>query len=227
MATVEVGTSKSTMTTPVNAKVERVVRQLNALCKTATFDFAMSVGKLIIDTFYSGDLAAWRDRGIKNVSFRRLAKHPDLPMSATALYRSTAIYEVCQRVGASEWRHLSTSHVRLVLPLPGAQQVSLLRRAEADAWPVQRLREEIEALPSSSRAVGRGGRPKRSALRKAVRTLQAFLEESTYLLGTATPVVDLSPEMARTVVKLLHSVQSACEELEHRVSGHLEPADHA
>jgi hypothetical protein len=225
MGTVDAATAKPLVTTSADAKVERVVRQLNALCKTATFDFAMSVGKLIINTFYSGDLAAWRNRGIKNVSFRRLAKHPDLPMSATALYRSTAIFEVCQRVGASEWKHVSTSHVRLVLPLPGAQQVRLLRRAEAEVWPVQRLREEIEMLPSAG-LVKRGGRRKRSRLRKALRTLETFLQESGDLLRATTPVGELSPEMARTVVQLLHSVQSVCEELEHRLSGSLEQGNH-
>jgi hypothetical protein len=109
-----------------DTKVDRIVRQLNTICKAATFDFAMAVGKLIVDSFYAGDLDAWRSRGIKNVSFRRLAKHPDLPMSATALYRSTAIYEVCQRTGAADWKHLSTSHVRLVLPLAPGQQARLL-----------------------------------------------------------------------------------------------------
>src|SRR3974377_309327 len=99
MASIDGEMRKASITMPTDAKVERVVRQLNALCKTATFDFAMSVGKLIIDNFYSGDLGAWRNRGAKNFSFRRLAKHPDLPMSASALYWSTAIYEVSRRVG--------------------------------------------------------------------------------------------------------------------------------
>jgi hypothetical protein len=221
MPIAEAETTNLSATQPTDTKVERVVRQLNAICKTATFHFALSVGKLIVDSFYSGDLAAWRSRGMKNVSFRRLANHPDLPMSATALYRSTAIYEVCQRAGASEWKHLSTSHVRLVLPLAPNQQVRLLRQAEADGWPVQRLQEEIVALPSSGSAK-RGGRKKRPRLRKALRTLQAFLDESRSLLSANAAVADLSPESAQSLVQLLHRVQFACTELEQRVSGRLE-----
>jgi hypothetical protein len=221
MSSADSETAKASSVVTAETKVERVVRQLNAICKTATFDFAMSVGKLIIDNFYSGDLEAWRSRGIKNVSFRRLANHPDLPMSATALYRSTAIYEVCRRIGADDWKHLSTSHVRLVLPLPPNQQVRLLKRAEADGWSVQRLREEVGALQPSGQ-VSRGGRKKRPRFRKALRSLQAFLDESQCILGAGAPAVDISPESARSLVQLLHSVQCACAELERRVNGRIE-----
>ncbi len=82
-----------------DGKVERLVQQLNGPCKTATFEFAFSVGRLVIDGFYAGKLSAWRSRRGKDASFRKLASHPNLPMSAAALYRSTAIYELCQRVG--------------------------------------------------------------------------------------------------------------------------------
>jgi hypothetical protein len=220
MPTTQVETTHLPTKITADTKVERVVRQLNTICKAATFDFAMAVGKLIVDSFYSGDLEAWRSRGIKNVSFRRLAKHPDLPMSATALYRSTAIYEVWQRTGAAEWKHLSTSHVRLVLPLAPGQQARLLQRAEANAWPVQRLREEIGALPLSNSA-SRGGRKRRPRLRKALQKLQAFLDESKNLLNANAPVVDLSPESVRSLVQLLQSVQCACTELERQVSDRL------
>jgi hypothetical protein len=144
-------------------------------------------------------------------------------MSASALYRSTAIYEVCQRIGVKDWKHLSTSHVRLVLPLAPSQQARLLQRAETNAWPVQRLRKEIGALPSSGSAE-RGGRKKRPRLQKALRTLQAFLEESEDLLGANAPDAEISPESARSLVRMLQSVQSACTELEQRVNGRLEEA---
>src|SRR5580704_12999877 len=36
--------------------VESVVMQLNAICKAATLDFALNVGKLIVTRLYAGDL---------------------------------------------------------------------------------------------------------------------------------------------------------------------------
>src|SRR5579859_4921759 len=132
-------------------EVERVVAQLHDLCRAATMDFALSVGKLIISNFFSGNLASWRDRDPKkNASLRRLAAHPDLPMSPAVLYRSIAIYELCERLGIRSWKHVSTTHIRLVLPLEPAEQARLLRLCEAHAWPVRRLDEEVAAISRES-----------------------------------------------------------------------------
>jgi hypothetical protein len=195
--------------------VEKIVRQLNAMCKNATFDFAMSVGKLIVDNFYGGDIAAWRNRGPKDISFRKLANHPDLPMSAAALYRSTAIYELCQRVGASNWKHISTSHCRLVLPLPMGQQTRLLERAETNHWTVQRLREEIDTLPAVV-GCGHGGRRRHSPVRKALGALRPRLDALNSLLTADDAEGELSPESARSIVEIVHSVRHACSVLEAR-----------
>jgi hypothetical protein len=122
--------------------IEQIVRQLNAVCKSATFEFALSIGKVVIDNVYAGNLLAWRDRGPKNASFRKLAKHPELPMSPSALYRCVAIYELSDRLAIDPRGRLSSSHLRLVLPLSQEVQERLLRRADAEAWSVARLGEE-------------------------------------------------------------------------------------
>jgi hypothetical protein len=95
--------------------IEEVVVKLNAMYKAATL--ALAVGTLIIGTFYSGDLPAWRARGSKDCSFGKLARHPRLPMSPTALYRSVAIHELCERLGVREWKVISSTHLRRVLKL--------------------------------------------------------------------------------------------------------------
>lgn len=198
------------------ALVESVVLQLNNLCKHATFDFAMAVGKLIIDTIYSGELGAWRSRGVKSASFRKLAKHPDLPMSPSALYRSVAIYELGRRLGVDRWQFVSTSHLRLLLPLPGDRQRQLVQAAEAHAWSVQRLREEIAALDAeSARPRARGGRSKQSRLRKTIGILQKCVDSSSSLMETDEDG-ELSPETARSVAELAQRLREACAKLENR-----------
>jgi hypothetical protein len=190
--------------------VEAVVLQLNTPCKNATFDFAMAVGKLIVDTIYSGDLDSWRDRGHKCASFRKLARHPDLPMSPSALYRSVAIYELTRRLGAAPWKNISTSHLRLVLPLPRDRQLELIQHAEANRWSVQRLREEIftHALHSTN-AKARGGRKAQSPLRRTILTLQKYVDSSNCLIG-AEHDVELSPESACRVTELAARLQESC-----------------
>src|SRR5689334_13773044 len=71
-----------------NDPIDRLVLELNSICKTATLDFAIAVGRSIIAGCYGGDLESWRARGEKDASFRKLARHRLLPMSPAALYRS-------------------------------------------------------------------------------------------------------------------------------------------
>jgi hypothetical protein len=51
-------------------------------------------------------------------------------MSASMLYGCIAIYELCERLGIRSWKHVSTSHLRLVLLLERDEQERLLRAAE-------------------------------------------------------------------------------------------------
>jgi len=195
--------------------VERVVLKMNSICRKATFDFSISIGQLVIDNFYGGKIVGWRKRGPKHASLRRLAKHPDLPMSAGALYRCVAIYELCQRLGASQWKHVCTSHVRVVLPLQPPDQVRLLIAAESHRWPVRRLTEEVaKHRGCASDTRGRGGRKALSHFGRTVRVLQRCLTPSGHLLGADD--LDVYPAQAdvQSVLGTLRSVMHACAVLE-------------
>jgi hypothetical protein len=211
--------SASNITAATSEQVDRVVGELNRICKTATFDFAIHVGKLIVDSFYHGDLDAWRYRGSKDVSFRKLATHPDLPMSPSALYRSVAIYEVCARLGFRRWKHVSTSHVRLVLPLEAADQMRLLQSAEHERWAVRTLRGEIERSynNASTHRVSLGGRKPRSQLRRTMSSLAKCVDESDTLVGSADQVTDLSPDTVRSFTGIIERVRRACSTLEKQL----------
>lgn len=194
--------------------IDRAVAQLNRICKQATFDFAMAVGRTVIDIFHSGNLETWRARGHKDASFRSLAKHVDLPMSPAALYRSVAIYELSQRLEIARWTHLSTSHIRLVLPLPSEEQARLLKLANANAWSVDRLDKEIATAPSM-RLRRRGGPRRHSPIEKTLKALGAYIDE----FGNFSEVQDgeISPETALTARKLIARLREACKGLEDRL----------
>ncbi len=205
------------------ALVNRVVVQLNAICKTATFDFAMSVGHLIISSFYSDDLNAWRSRGAKNTSFRKLARHPNLPMSPTALYRSVAMYELCGRLGITQWKHVSTSHIRLVLPLANDDQARLLQSVEVNAWPVRRLQEEIGKLtPRHTITTSRPPPRADSRLKETIRSLEHCIDASNEFVGAEDITADPA-QAARIVGELIPRLRQACTRLEDRIRA--APAD--
>jgi len=203
-------------------EIQRVVVQLNNICKTATLDFALAVGQLIVTNFYGGDLDRWRARGGQpELPLRKLAKHPDLPMSFLALYRSVSIYEICARLGIRSWKHISTSHIRLVLPLRTTDQVRLLELAEGHRWTVRRLDHEIGQLMQRDPEANTrpGGRKRRPGLRKTVRILEKLIANlADPSLDDCGGASEWSPEIIRTAIDLLRSASEKCALVERRLS---------
>jgi hypothetical protein len=199
-----------------DALTDQIVRHLNTICKAATLNFALAVGRYVIDKLYDGDLTRWRARNpAKDHSIRKLARHPDLAMSPDALYRSIATFELCERLGMESWKHVSTTHIKLVLPLPHGEQSRLLNAAEANRWSAQRLDEEIAMRGRTHESPSRGGRKRASLLLRRlrnVRRLAAILDE----LVNSQDTVEPSPESARAALEVLGEIAKRCSVLESR-----------
>jgi hypothetical protein len=196
--------------------VERIVNRLRALARTFTLEFSLTVGKLVIDEIYGGNVEHWRRRGPKELSLRRLVKHPRLPMSPSALYRSIAIYDLCQRIRIDEWKNLSSSHLRLVLPLPENEQLRLLELAEANAWSVRRLDEEIAAallaLPTRPKAGPRRNSSMQLHVRRVTKAVGALAE----CVETSLDPSRRSPENVREATDALRRALEICSRFEPR-----------
>jgi hypothetical protein len=152
----------------LETRVRQVINQLCVLARGATLDFTLRVGKVVVDSLYDGDLTAWRSRARKDYALRVLAASPDLPLSATALYRALAIYELSQRQ-PNAWQHLGVSHLRAVLGLPNETQNHLLSAAEQGQWTVAKLEREVLCGRVKSR--NNGGRKPVPPYVKAIRRI--------------------------------------------------------
>jgi hypothetical protein len=151
--------------------VRVAVRELRTLARGASLSFALAVGRIVVESLYDGDLTAWRRRERKEHALRTLAAQSDLPISASALYRALAVYELCQRPGARamQWQHLGLSHVRAVLGLPVEVQNRLLKLAEEERWTVARLERETLGIRPSARP--NGGRTAVAPYIKSIRRI--------------------------------------------------------
>jgi hypothetical protein len=194
--------------------IRSTVVELNLLCKASTLQFALAVGALVIKRLYSGEVKQFRSRDRKrDISLRRVANHSDLAMSPSMLYGCVAIYELCERIGIQSWKHVSTSHLRLVLPLQPADQERLLRIAEDDRWPVRRLEEEVAAVRRiSPPGMSRGGR-KRDSLRTAIHVLQRNLDAMLNVLEIEAS----APESKRPGLDVLRRALETCGAVEKRL----------
>ncbi|HTE52777.1 MAG TPA: hypothetical protein VK698_18115 [Kofleriaceae bacterium] len=166
---------------PARDVIDLVVKKLYQITRETTLDYAIRVGSLIIHYFYGGEMKTWRRKGPKTTSFRVLAGHPDLPMSASTLYRCVAIYELCERLGVvSKWNRITVSHLRLVLRLDEAEQRRLLAAANGERWSVQRLQAETEEVVRASTP---RARPTGVKLTRYTRSLERIIRTSTSLLA--------------------------------------------
>jgi hypothetical protein len=156
---------------PVDARIRATLDRLKSITRTASIGFALEVGRAVVEGLYQGDPTGWRTRARKDYALRILAASPELPVSASALYRALAIYElhVSTECDVTAWRHLGASHVRAVLGLDTSRQMALLSAAERAGWTVARL--EREALQHRSAARIRGGRRPIPSYVKAIRQI--------------------------------------------------------
>lgn len=161
-------------------KLDEIVSELNGICRTSSLEFALRVGAVVIHHFYEGDTKAWRDRGPKLHSFRRLAEHPKLLIGPGALYRCVAVFELCDRLRApSRWRRLGASHLRAVVGVPEDKQERLLTLANDQHWSVQQLEAKAQELKKSR---SKGGRRLQSPLKKILRALDRHLRHHEDML---------------------------------------------
>jgi len=177
-----------------------LARELNEICRSATFDLVFRIGQLVIQRVFNADQSAWERGGPRRRSYRALAARPDLALSASALCRAVSIYVLVERLGGrSQLQHLGASHLQEVLPLAFDSQRELLTRANQERWSVSRLRSEARRQRRDRRLPA----PRRTA--RALRRLAERVADQTKALQ-ATPGADVC---GSSVVEL----KLACEQL--------------
>ena len=201
---------------PVSDEVlDEVATKIRALQREATLELALGIGKIIIEDLYRGDVEAWRDRGAKDTSFRRLVAREDLGISRASLQRSVAIYHLCETLGVSTWRHLGVSHLRAVFGLDKKVQERLLAKADDKRWTVAHL--EKEAKKARRKSGRRGGRTPLPSFQKSIARLARIAEKKEELFGGIEQLDELEPEQAETLYQQVLTVKLACEALQEKL----------
>jgi hypothetical protein len=199
----------------LDERIGKTILELRKLTRGASLQFALTVGQIVVETLYDGDARAWRSRARKDHALRALAARPDLPMSASALYRALAIYELSTRCGAGEgWQHVGVSHLRAVLGLAEDVQTSLLERAEAERWTAARMEREAVTLRSTRRQTG--GRKRVPGYVKSIRRI--FELTSAEALEGLDSVGELNPSEVADLTEMLESARVQLERLRQRIA---------
>jgi hypothetical protein len=188
------------LSTRVNAAAQRI----NALSRAATLEFALEIGRAVIETLYDGQTGGWRSRGRKEAGLRALASHPALCISASTLYRSLAMFELCSRLSCGQsLRHLGVSHLRAVLIAPEGEQPLLVAVAEEQRWSVARLEREVADRVHVNQH--RGGRPRSPGYVKSIRRMGQLMNAQA--LEGLDEVDQLEPGEARELLRVVSRVR--------------------
>lgn len=158
-----------------DALLDEVAAEIRGVLRQAGLNRTLAIGALVLDRFFNGSVALWRERrNHKNNSVRRLALRPECPLSRSSLNQAIAIYAVVRaRPAILELTHVDASHIGVVLPLPAAEQEHWLRETQRGHWSVRQLKEEI--LRARLWGGKRRGRPKATERRRALSASRALL----------------------------------------------------
>ena len=167
---------------------------------------AYEVGRVIVEELYLGERPEHGRRG--RTTFRRIAQNEMKGlMSAQALYRCAAIYEMCKALSLEPyWQHVGMSHLSLVLGLTPAQQRRLINATEKQGWSVERLRTEATKLRSTRKK--RKGRRPLLRFAKAIHQLDRFIDGRESLLEDLESSDELDREKLEELVGKVNAVRS-------------------
>lgn len=198
------------------AVVERVVDEIRTIQAKATLQMALKVGECVVTHFYNGDLSVLRERGRKDVSLRTLAKHPNLPFSASTLYNAVGLYELADRhQSVHTCEHLSSGHLRHLLGLSENRQATLIAAGEKGAWTVEKMREEAGKVRAKEKTSA-GGRPALPMFVKSIHAMNKFATGGDDVFADLDQLNNLDqPEVAQ-LRDTVAAVRARCEELEQR-----------
>lgn len=149
--------------------LSEVVTEINGILRDGAVQTMILVGRHVVRDCFDGDMAAWNKHGPKAASYRQLAEHPDLKISATGLHRAVGLYELDSRLGVSERKQLTVTHLRAVLGLPEEVQRKLIEKAEEEGWSSTQM---DDAAKVARRKTGnKRGRPPDPRVVKTLRRL--------------------------------------------------------
>ncbi len=191
--------------------MERALATVPYVTRGTPIDLALEVGQIIVQRAFKGDVDAMQQRGRKDVSFRKLASHPAVSMSASKLWTSCAVYELSLRWPAlRECRHLRLAHLRSVLGLVPSDQRALLVRAEKERWSVSKLAER-----AASKRRGQGGRPPKPRIVRLLEGVKSLRDASPKALRDKRSLAALSPNEVAAGLKVTIELRQKLATLEN------------
>lgn len=114
---------------------------------------ALTRGQILCNAVLGANGSPKRERGKKCISFRALSATANRGMSSSSLWRAVAIYELSLSFPElTRYRHVGVGHLSVILGVPPAHRIELLRVTEHQRWTRRKLQvvaREIQRSPAA------------------------------------------------------------------------------
>ena len=186
-------------------QVDRAVRHINATYHRRKLGLALDLGEYLLDTFFGGSSEAFKRYGDSHVSYRSLARHPDLRVSHSFLYVCVMVTVQSRVLPPDVLRStLTVTHYKHLLAVKDTPtKVALARRAASQGWSTRRLMQAVAEWQTTQGARRRPGRPRLSMVEKSAN----LVSRGTRLLpqpdGVRDQVQTLTDDQVAALVRQL------------------------
>lgn len=191
--------------------LDSLVAQLNAVQKGALLQTAFSIGKLVLDQVFGGDISRFRQRSEGDTTWRALAEHPGLEVKHSALWYSVALHENYSLLGENVASALSLGHHRLLAHVADAEaRRGLAQRAVSQQLSVRALEQEVKATKSEGGENKRGRKPIPEPLKRlgrAVSELKDLTIDGTLSAETRAKALANAQEIAAKATALIEQLR--------------------
>jgi len=202
--------------------IDELARELHQVVRDSLLLATRMVGRRILEVVFDGDIEKMRQRGVKDASLRKLAEHPCLDTNATHLHQAVNIYHFTeQHPQLLHHEQLTTTHFRVVMPLPDAVRLDLPRPAARDGWSTARL-ENVARGAKKRHCKGRGGRPRLPTIVKTVNALKRYARSPDQFFGGMDELNQLPLSKARKLREIIGELRTQLDVLDDSLESHLE-----
>jgi hypothetical protein len=139
------------------SELDALVQKLNSVQNTGVLQTTFSVGKIVVDQVFDGDVNRFRLQAEGNTTWRALTEHPALSISHSALWYSVALHENFHVLGDDVAESLTASHHRRLAHIADiAARRQLAERVLAEKLTVKQLEAALKGDKSADGATKRG-----------------------------------------------------------------------
>ncbi len=203
-----------------DALLDAAVRKINETYVRKGLEVALEIGRYLLDTFFGGSSAAFREGAAEHVSFRALAARDDLQMHHIWLWRAVAVVGQLEALPPAAATQLPLTHHTLLLPLQDdASKRDLAEQALAGGWSKRRLEQEVRRARQDEPSDRRGGRKPIPPFVKSIRRLEKLNGEDSELWSSLDAITEIGDGDAERLLRAVTAMRRRCEEVARRLEG--------